>query len=83
MLFNKNNFETNKSPISNRNIIKRTSSESLFEDIGLSKTKVIAKDDDSDDEINEDLLYWRQEWIVTNRSNFKRLSGDFQQRSSP
>ena len=81
MLFNKNNFETNKSPISNRNIIKRTSSESLFEDIGLSKTEVIAKDDDSDDEINENLLYWMQEWIVTHWLNF-RLSGDFPQRLS-
>lgn len=73
MLFNKNNFETNKSPISNRNIIKRTSSESLFEDIGLSKTEVTAKDDDSDDEINEDLLYWMQEWIVKHWLNLKRL----------
>ena len=73
MLFNKNNFETNKSPISNRNIIKRTSSESLFEDIGLSKTEVIAKDDDSDDEINEDLLYWMQEWIVKHWLILKRL----------
>ena len=63
-------------------MIKRTSSESLFEDIGLSKTEVIAKDDDSDDEINENLLYWMQEWIVTHWLNFKSLSGDFQYRTS-
>ena len=64
-----NNFETSKSPISNRKKTKRTSSESLFEDIELSEIQEI-EENDPEDGHNEDLLYWMKERIVTHTEQF-------------
>ena len=53
--------------------MRRSNSESLFEDFEISETEEIEESDDSEDENNEDLLYWMKDRIAIGHFRHREL----------